>query len=112
MARAVNAAPRRIRPTFMSPVRVSGWIVCTQVIAHGVAVFNHPLRRRQDQDTLAETAQPDPIEFPFDRINRRCRPRCSASMVVAAARCVVGGSRWRGTRAGRPWWWKTAGIWS
>jgi hypothetical protein len=35
---------------------VSGWIVRTQVIAHGVAVFNHPLRCRQDQDTFAETA--------------------------------------------------------
>ena len=46
----------------------------TQVIAHGVAVFNHPLRGRQDQDALAQTAQPGPIEFPFDRINRRCRP--------------------------------------
>jgi hypothetical protein len=41
--------------------------VCAQVIAHGVAVFDHPPCRRQDKGTLAETAQPDPIEFPFDR---------------------------------------------
>ena len=46
----------------------------THVFAHGVAVFNHPLRGRQDQDTLAQTAQPGTIEFPFDRINRWCRP--------------------------------------
>ena len=44
------------------------------VIARGVAVFDHPLCRRQDQGTLAETAQSDPIEFPFDRINSRCHP--------------------------------------
>ena len=46
----------------------------TQVIARGVAVFDHPLGRGQDQGTLAKTGQPDPIEFPFDRINGRCRP--------------------------------------
>ena len=55
----------------------------TQVIAHGVAVFNHPLRGRQDQDALAQTAQPGPIEFPFDRINRRCGPTSCTSVVVA-----------------------------
>ena len=74
----------------------------TQVIAHGVAVFNHPLRSRQDQDALAQTAQPGTIEFPFVRITVG---------VQRLGRCVVGGSRWRGTRAGSPWWWKTAGIW-
>jgi len=48
--------------------------VGTQVIARGVAVFDHPLGRGQNQGTLAKTGQPDPIELPLDRINGRCRP--------------------------------------
>ena len=57
------------------------------VIAHGVAVFDHPPCRRQDQGTLAETAQPDPIEFPFDRITSGCRP---TTFRVLGCRGLVG----------------------
>jgi hypothetical protein len=43
-------------PTSCQPAWVRRWTVRAQVFAHGVAVFNHPLRGRQDQDTFAQTA--------------------------------------------------------
>jgi hypothetical protein len=53
---------------------VSGSIVRAQVVARGVAVFDHPLCRGQDKGTLAESARPDSIEFSCDRVNGCRRP--------------------------------------
>src|SRR6185436_2153086 len=68
-------------------VPVSGWIVCAQVIARCATVFDHPLCRRQDQGTLAETTKSDLIEFPFDRITSWCRP---TTFRVLGCRGLVG----------------------
>ena len=45
------------------------------VIARGVAVFDPPPRRRQDQGhARRDCTAPILIELPFDRINSRCHP--------------------------------------
>ena len=58
-----------------------------QVVAHGVAVFDHPLCRGQDKGTLAESARPDSIEFSCDRVNGCRRP---TMLCVHGCRGVLG----------------------
>jgi hypothetical protein len=76
-------------------------------------VFDHPLCRGQDQGTLAEGGQSNPIEFPFDLLDGRCGPMmCPSFFGRGVFGVLLAGPGGSVCEQGRPWWWRTVGIWS